>query len=140
MRHKPPLPTRTLTAAKSLRTTSTDAEIKLWYHLRAKRLAGLKFRRQHPIPPYIADFFCPAKGLIVELDGDTHGPVQDRRRDARLRERGFETLRFINLDMSENIDGVVAVILAALQRRPNRWARLPHPNPSPEGEGLEGRA
>jgi very-short-patch-repair endonuclease len=128
-----------LARTRELRRNPTEWEVRLWRHL-SNSQTGHKFRRQAVIFPFICDFFCPAKRLIVELDGDTHDPVQDRRRDARLRERGFETLRFINLDVSENIDGVVAVILAALQRRPNRWARLPHPNPSPAGEGLEGRA
>ncbi|HEU4961062.1 MAG TPA: DUF559 domain-containing protein [Sphingomonas sp.] len=128
-----------LKRARELRRNPTEWEVRLWRHL-SNSQTGHKFRRQTVIFPFICDFFCPAKGLIVELDGDTHDPVQDKRRDARLREHGFEILRFANSDVSENVDGVVAGILAALQRRPNRWTRLPHPNPSPEGEGLKGAA
>ena len=128
-----------LARARELRRNPTEWEVRLWRYL-SNSQTGHKFRRQAVIFPFICDFFCPARGLIVELDGDTHDPVQDKRRDARLRERGFETLRFANLDVDENIEGVMSVISSTLRRRPNRWTRLPHPNPSPEGEGLGGAA
>ena len=66
---KPPLPTTTLENSRRLRRTMTDAELKLWRVLRGGQLEGLKFRRQHPIPPYVADFCCIEKKLIIELDG-----------------------------------------------------------------------
>ena len=66
---KPPLPSRTRDHARDLRQATTDAEQRLWFYLRGGRLNGLKFRRQHPIPPYIVDFYCGAKKLVVELDG-----------------------------------------------------------------------
>jgi hypothetical protein len=88
------------------------------------------------IYPYICDFFCPAKGLIIEIDGDTHDAPHDERRDARLAGKGFATLRFTNHEVWDNLDGVIASIASALQERGDRWAGVSHPNPSPEGEGL----
>ena len=118
-----------------MRRNPTEPEIWLWRHLSNSR-HGQKFRRQAVIFPYICDFFCPSKGLIVEVDGDTHDPEPDARRDNRLLRKGFETLRFTNLDVRDNIEGVVSIILSTLQNRPDRWSGVPHPNPSPEGEGL----
>src|SRR3546814_17782082 len=74
---KPPLPTTTLRNARRLRSDMTDAEQKLWQHLRGGQLDGLKFRRQPPIPPYIADFCCVAVKLIVELAGSQHSDPAD---------------------------------------------------------------
>ena len=82
---KPPLPTRTLIAAKSLRSAQTDAEAALWYRLRAGRLLGLKFRRQHAIPPYVADFYCDAVKLAIELDGGQHTDRAEVQRDQMRR-------------------------------------------------------
>ncbi len=122
--------------AKELRKNPTEWEIRLWQHLSNSQLDGYKFRRQAVIFPFIADFFCPSKGLIVELDGDTHVRTADARRDAILAKRGFETLRFWNTDVRDSLEGVVDMIGVHLTKRPDRWGRLPHPNPSPEGEGL----
>ena len=86
--------------AKQLRSNPTDAERRLWWLLRAKQLGGLRFRRQQPIGPYIADFFCPAAKLIVELDGDHHGldnkASYDAVRTRWLEGRGYKVLRFAN--------------------------------------------
>src|SRR3546814_9258168 len=82
---KPPLPTTTLRNARRLRSDMTDAEQKLWQHLRGGQLDGLKFRRQHPIPPYIADFCCVAVKLIVELDGSQHSEQADAVRSEERR-------------------------------------------------------
>nr|WP_315381061.1 DUF559 domain-containing protein [uncultured Sphingomonas sp.] len=122
--------------AKEMRRNPTELEKRLWRHLSITQL-GHKFRRQQVVFPYICDFFCPAKGLVVEVDGDTHDPVYDERRDVFLLSQGFSSLHFSNHDVFENIDGVLAAIVAALQERPDRWSAMPHPNPSPEGEGLE---
>ncbi|WP_338338228.1 endonuclease domain-containing protein, partial [Xanthomonas citri] len=78
MKIKPPLPTATRTHARALRTTMTDAERAVWRCLRSKQLHGLKFRRQHPIPPYIADFCCIERRLIIELDGSQHDASSDQ--------------------------------------------------------------
>ena len=119
--------------ARDLRNSMTEPELRLWQHLRSSQLEGFKFRRQIAIPPFVADFLCPAKALIVEVDGNTHDPEQDRRRDRLLESRGYTTIRFTNSDVTQNVDGVLITILGALHSLPDRW---PHPNPSPEGEGL----
>ncbi|MDB5681579.1 MAG: SAM-dependent methyltransferase [Sphingomonas bacterium] len=124
-----------LDRAREMRRHPTEWEIRLWRHLSNSQLSGYKFRRQAVIFPYICDFFCPAKGLIVEVDGDSHDAPYDDRRDDYLAEKGFETIRVTNLDVRDSIEGVVEMIAASLARRPDRWAG-PHPNPAPEGEGL----
>jgi very-short-patch-repair endonuclease len=128
-----------LERARQMRRNPTEWEIRVWRHVSNSQL-GHKFRRQQVIFPYICDFFCPSKGLIVEIDGDTHDPVYDARRDGRMAAKGFRTLRFTNADVRENLEGVVLAISAALKIQPNRWAGRPHPNPSPEGEGLNSAA
>ncbi|VXC53528.1 endonuclease domain-containing protein [Sphingomonas sp. 8AM] len=125
-----------LARAAEMRRNPTEWEKRLWRELSGTKLS-YKFRRQHVIAPYIADFFCPAKGLIVEVDGDTHDPVKDAERDRFTGNKGFHTLRFSNLDIRDTMEGVLLTIVAALQGRPDRWSGLPHPNPSPEGEGLK---
>jgi very-short-patch-repair endonuclease len=83
-----------------MRRTPTDAEAALWRILRDRRLATLKFRRQAPIPPYIADFVCFAHRLIVEADGSQHAEsARDAKRDAFLESQGFQVLRFWNADI-----------------------------------------
>jgi very-short-patch-repair endonuclease len=82
------------------------------------------------VPPYIVDFLCPAMNLVVEVDGDTHDAVADAKRDAALVNLGYRVLRVTNEDVMRNMDGVLTLISEAL-------ADGPHPNPSPEGEGLE---
>jgi very-short-patch-repair endonuclease len=118
--------------AKRLRNASTPFESKLWRHLNRSQLDGHKFRRQHVIGNCITDFFCPQKGLIVEVDGDTHSASRDARRDAINAHLGYDTIRFSNADVGKNIEGVLDAILQRLQSLPDRW---PHPCPSPEGEG-----
>ncbi|WP_395117091.1 endonuclease domain-containing protein [Rhodanobacter sp. FW102-FHT14D06] len=130
MHHKPPLPSRTLTTAKSLRTTSTAAEIKFWYHLRARRLVGLKFRRQHPIPPYIADFFCEGFRLVVEVDGSQHDEETDRIRRRALERQGLVVLRFWDNQVLQETAAVLEAILDFAR------GRTLSPTPPPEGEGL----
>ncbi len=124
-----------LIRAAEMRRNPTEWEKRLWRELSSSKI-GHKFRRQHVISPYIADFFCPAKGLIIEIDGDTHNPVKDAARDRFTASKSYQTLRFTNADVRDNIEGVLLTILAALQARPDRWSGVPHPNPSPEGEGL----
>jgi very-short-patch-repair endonuclease len=121
-----------------MRKEPTEPEKRLWNRaLSRSQLGGFKFRRQAVIGPFIADFLCPAKALIVEVDGWTHDDAaKDARRDAALRELGFTVLRFTNTDVMQNIEGVAAAILNAIQQTPDRWD-APHPSPSPEGEGRE---
>jgi very-short-patch-repair endonuclease len=130
---------RLVERARRLGGEPTAAEKRLWRHLSGSQLAGYKFRRQAALAPFIADFFCPSMGLVVEIDGHTHVAEDDARRDAMLAKRGFTTLRFTNGDVMGNVEGVLSAILQTLENLPDRWnsdARLPHPNPSPEGEGL----
>jgi very-short-patch-repair endonuclease len=125
-----------LARAARMRREPTEAERRLWWQLRASQLGGHKFRRQATIDRWIVDYFCPAKGLIVELDGDTHDPEQDAVRDSDLWNRyGFVTLRFANGDVMRNMDGVLARLLLTLNELPDRWVDSTTPNPSSEEEG-----
>ena len=100
--------------ARQMRKVPTSAEQHLWRIVRNRRLAAFKFRRQHPLGPYILDCYCPAARLVVELDGDSHatdeGRQQDAERTAYLARRGLKVLRFWNIDLTENEDGVVTRI------------------------------
>lgn len=90
--------------------------MRIWLALRDRRLGGFKFVRQETIGPYIADFVCRDRKLIVELDGGQHSENNgDRIRDAFLAAEGYKVLRFWNIDVMTNRDGVLAVILAALE-------------------------
>jgi very-short-patch-repair endonuclease len=92
----------------------TEPELMLWSRLRGHGLDGVTFRRQTPIGPYIVDFFCPAKKLIVELDGSQHltdeGRAADGTRSDWLEAQGYRLIRFTNLDVVENLDGVWRMI------------------------------
>jgi very-short-patch-repair endonuclease len=121
--------------AAEMRRNPTEPEKRLWRHLSNGRLQGHKFRRQSVIGRFIADFLCPQKALIVEVDGDTHDEAKDRLRDDMLAARGFHVVRVTNDDVMANMDGVLTQIVAVLRARADRWDK-PHPNPSPEGEGL----
>ena len=122
--------------AAEMRRNPTEPEKRVWRILSNSQLAGRKFRRQAVLPPFIADFFCPSEALIVEVDGDTHDDAKDRLRDNLLLARGHRTVRVTNLDVMTNIEGVAHVIAAAFTEG-TAFAASPHPNPSPEGEGLE---
>ncbi|WP_166743673.1 endonuclease domain-containing protein [Xanthomonas cannabis] len=109
----------------------TDAERTLWRSLRRKQLQGLKFRRQHPIPPYIADFCCIEARLIMELDGAQHSASVDQARTQWLRSKGWTVLCFWNNDVLLSPDAVVEAIFIIVA------TPYPHPNPSPGGRGLK---
>jgi very-short-patch-repair endonuclease len=114
--------TTTILFARNLRNDPTEAERKLWNHLQDKKLSGYRFRRQHSIPPYIADFCCLEKKLILELDGDQHGQEAqksyDQLRDNFLINKGFVVLRFWNHELLNNMDGVLNSILNQLENIP----------------------
>ena len=129
----PPLPTRTRDSCRRLRRETTDAERALWRFLRGSRLGGLKFRRQHPIPPYIADFCCIERKLIIELDGSQHMPGGDSSRTRFLHSQGWRVLRFWDHDALLQTEAVAEAILRTACE-PN-----PHPNPSPGGRGARSR-
>ena len=120
--------------AAPMRQRQTDAEQALWNELRARRLRGHKFRRQWTLGPFIVDFCCLEKRLIVEVDGGQHSPATDRPRSNHLRAKGFRILRFWNNDILTNMEGVLTSILSALGEM--RKEEDPHPNPLPRaGEG-----
>ncbi|MHA7811774.1 MAG: endonuclease domain-containing protein [Phycisphaerales bacterium] len=99
--------------ARSLRKRMTPPERALWVALRGRKVAGLKFRRQAPIGPYIADFYCHEARLVVEIDGSTHQGSQaahDRDRDQWMRDRGMSVLRVSGRDVLQNLEGVVRTI------------------------------
>lgn len=97
-----------------LRQRGTDAENRLWFHLKGKQLEGLKFRRQEPIGNFIVYFVTYEKRLVIELDGGQHaekdGQARDKRRDEWLNSQGFRVLRFWNTDVLQNLEGVMETI------------------------------
>ncbi len=101
---------------RQLRQGPTEPERLVWERLRNRQLAGFKFRRQHPIGPYIADFVCLSPKLIVELDGDIHAKPQqyDESRTRFLESLGFKAIRFRNIDVYPRLSAVLAAIEAAL--------------------------
>lgn len=105
-----------LPLARALRHKPTNAERKLWYLLRGKRLGGYKFRRQFPIGPYIADFCCWEKRLIVELDGGQHSEQADKdwQRTRYLNSQGFRVLRFWDNEVLTQTIAVLEKILEVL--------------------------
>lgn len=115
--------------ARHLRTTQTDTEKMLWRKLRAKKFCEYKFRRQVPIGPYIADFACVKRKVIVEVDGYVHEMKKshDRERDCFLRQHGFHILRLCNEDVRQNLEGILEKLLEFLS--------TPLPDPLPSGEG-----
>jgi very-short-patch-repair endonuclease len=124
----------TIGRARRLRRDTTEAERLLWAGLRNDQL-GWRFRRQHPIPPYIVDFACVEARLVVEADGGQNGRVGDHdTRDEMLRRSGWRVLRFWNNDILENRAGVQQTIAAALGPR---LTESPHPDP-PRARGGNG--
>ena len=130
----PPLPSRSRTFARRLRRSQTEAEIRLWTFLRGSRLSGFKFRRQHPVPPYVLDFYCDDAKLAVELDGSQHTEVTDLERTRALQSKGIRVLRFWDNDALSRTEAVLEAILASLR------APTLTPTPLPVGEGLKTRA
>jgi very-short-patch-repair endonuclease len=125
--------------AAEMRRNPTEPEKRLWRNLSNGQLEGHKFRRQSVIGWFIADFHCPQGALVVEVDGDTHDEGKDRFRDDLLAAQGFRVVRVTNDEVMSNMDGVLQHLLMTLNDTPPRWNN-PHPNPSPEGEGLKVRS
>ena len=101
-------PSDIIDKARDLRRDMSLPEVQLWQALRGEKLGGLKFRRQHPIPPYVLDFYCAGVRLAVEIDGDSHDgrAAQDARRDAFLLEQGIRTLRIPARDVLNDLPAV----------------------------------
>ncbi|GAB2736243.1 DUF559 domain-containing protein [Melaminivora jejuensis] len=116
--------------AQVLRREMTDSERKLWQRLKGEQL-GVKFRRQHPLGSYVADFACLAPPLIVELDGSQHSgqAAYDERRDAFFRAQGFDVMRFASDAPFTQMDGV----LQAVHNRLNELRGQPPSPPFPTG-------
>ena len=114
--------------ARQLRKNATEAERLMWERLRNRRLAGWKFRRQAPIGPYIVDFVCFERRLIIEVDGGHHQSQaeDDKARTVWLESQGFRVLRFWNNEVLTEISGVASSILEALDD--------PHLSPIPSRE------
>ena len=119
----PPL----LARAREFRQPQTPAEVTLWASLRDRQLGGYKFRRQHPIDRFIADFCCPECRLIVEVDGDSHlaQAEYDVARTEWLSDHGYEVIRFTNREVRYQLNSVLEAIHAACQRL--TLSRLPSP-------------
>jgi very-short-patch-repair endonuclease len=121
------IPISAKSRARAMRRALTDAERKLWYALRDRRMQSLKFRRQAPVGPYIVDFLCLAHKLVVEADGSQHAENRrDAARDAWLAREGYKVLRFGNRDILTTQESVLATITAACGLP---WRRKPSPQP-----------
>lgn len=114
-----PRPTK---RAQELRNNATDSERKLWRHLSLRQLDGLKFSRQMPVGPFICDFMCRERMLVIEVDGGQHAEsARDVRRTHILEEQGYRVIRFWNNEVLENIEGVLRVILQEVRARAPRF-------------------
>jgi very-short-patch-repair endonuclease len=102
--------------ARNLRKNSSDAEKLLWFYLRDRRLNGFKFRRQYPIGPFIVDFVCLEKKLVIEVDGGQHAEMvaEDLKRTEFLSNYGYKALRFWNNEVLKETESVLQVILSLL--------------------------
>lgn len=104
--------------ANALRKEMTEAEQTLWSRIRKRQIKGLKFRRQHPINQFVADFYCHEKKLVIEVDGGCHdGETQSERDEQRtfeLKKLGIKVLRFRNEEVTDDMDGVIEKIKAFL--------------------------
>lgn len=118
-----------LERAKAMRSGMAGPEARLWHHLRAKRLNGVKFARQVVLGSYVVDFAARMNGLVIELDGDSHAETvrYDEQRTEYLSSKGYRVIRFSNADVMGNMDGVLQAILAELDS-------APLPGPLPVGE------
>ena len=123
--------------ARELRKSLSDAERKLWNALRAKQLDGGRFRRQHPIGPYVVDFVCLERRLVVEVDGGQHTEdahvAHDARRDQWLSGEGYRVLRVSTTDVYGNIAGVLDTIWGVLQELPSVRMSQDHPHQDRHG-------
>jgi very-short-patch-repair endonuclease len=111
--------------ARRLRKKTTDPEKRLWSYLRNRKVAGLKFRRQHPVGDRVVDFFCAEAKLAIELDGSGHnrhfGQTSDLDKEIELYEKGIRVLRFRNSDILENLDGVLNKITYVIDPEESLW-------------------
>ena len=122
--------------ARSLRQTQTKSECLLWGLLRGKQLGGLKFRRQHPIGPFFADFACVSRLLAVEIDGGYHDTIgaEDLARETYLADQGWKVIRFTDKDIERDVESVAVQIAKHLnvtytvQKRERTGSGMEHLN------------
>jgi len=104
--------------ANDLRKRTTNAEKLLWEKLRNRQLNGLKFRRQHPVSIFIADFYCHEQKLIIELDGEIHNTIEnqeyDKNRTKEIEKYGIKVIRFKNEEIENNMSDVLKIIVENL--------------------------
>ncbi len=121
---------------RQLRRDMPKAEVVLWSRLKGKQALGLKFRRQYSVGPYFLDFYCPALGLAVEIDGDSHGSEEaveyDHKMQSFVESFGIHFLRFANPEIHENLDAVVEMITEKAKELINT-KELPPPAPPSKG-------
>ena len=114
--------------ARALRTNMTDAERRLWHHLRRKQILGIQFFRQRPIGEYIADFYAPTARLVVEIDGSQHqepeSAAYDLVRTTSLESMGLRVMRFDNLQVINEMNSVLEVIYQFIHNRKSLPASL----------------
>ena len=111
---------KTTAHARDLRIRQTEAESLLWYVLRGRRLCGLKFRRQYPIEPFIADFACVEKRQVVEIDGGYHDYVDenDQKRQKKIEALGWKVIRFSNEDVLGDVESIAVAIAKTVGLEP----------------------
>jgi very-short-patch-repair endonuclease len=122
----------TFERARDLRKRMTLPDLMLWQAVRCQRLNGLRFRRQHPVGPYILDFFCAERDLAIEVGGEGHGHhdqiAHDQRRDAWLKERGISVLRlpasYVIQSLSDALDMINHAALEQRLRRRSYWVKV----------------
>ena len=123
---------------RRLRSNMTGPETRLWSALRARQLQGMKFRRQHGIGPYIVDFYCPERSLVIEVDGDSHADadqiVRDQLRDTYFQSLGLRVIRYFNDDIVKNLAGV----LEDLGEKLTSGSTSPHPSLRRRGKEADG--
>ena len=126
----PPMQRPVVYNARKLRREMSLPEVLLWEQLRAAK-QGMKFRRQHPIGPYIADFYCSATKLVIEIDGEAHDrgdrPERDTVRDAAMQNAGYEVLRISAVDVLKDMEAVILTIRAAAESPLHRASTVPLP-------------
>ena len=122
---------RLTTFAKANRRDMSEPETRMWLQLRAERFNGIKFRRQKVIGKYIADFAANEPKLVIEIDGDTHDvdDERDKVRTGYLESQGYRVVRFSNVDVMKNLEGVMMHLTALIEA-----TQPPLPTLSPEGE------
>lgn len=123
MGKRPAVTDQTRGRAKDLRSRLTFPEKRLWSVLRNRHLAGLKFVRQAPIGPFVVDYLCRDKRLVIELDGESHCErgEYDRQRETWLREQGYKVCRVANDDVLRELEGVLIAIVSAAGLDAEQW-------------------